>query len=56
MDELRSGGVKTVHINGDGSLVLFCDGSEAAGKWVEMKQSGGEGVSEAVNEIEHEIV
>ena len=54
--ELRSRGVNAVHINQDGSLMLINDGSEAAGKWVEMKESRGEGAFEAVKKSGHKRV
>lgn len=55
VDELGSGTVNAVDVNGDGRLKMMVvfDGNKAAGKWVEMEESGGEGVSEAVKKIGH---
>uniref|UniRef100_A0A0A0L3M7 Uncharacterized protein n=1 Tax=Cucumis sativus TaxID=3659 RepID=A0A0A0L3M7_CUCSA len=51
MDELGSWAVNAVNIN-----PIIGSGSKAAGKWVEMKESCGEGVFEAMKKGNHKKV
>lgn len=51
MDELGSRAVNAVNIN-----PIIGSGSKAAGKWVEMKESCGEGVFEAMKKGNHKMI
>lgn len=55
MDELGTRAVNAIDVNGDGrvKMMVVCDGDKAAGKWVEVEESGGEGVFEAVKKNGH---
>ena len=50
MDELGSWAVNAVNIN-----PIIGSGSKAAGKWVEMKESCGEGVFKAMKKGNHKM-
>lgn len=56
MDELGSRTVNAVNINRDRRLLVVFNGGKAAGEWVEMKESNGEGILKAVKKMKHERV